>query len=201
MLIFLYIRRTRAARQRRESKCQFESVLCRAAQSAGWWSLDGSGTRRFEQFPTQREAIKFRDATGVAVRAGVHVADAASTTVKEAGELWLEKCRLDGLETGTVRNYKEHLNLHILPLIGDTKLTRLTRPVVESFRDKLLETRSQTTARKVVGSLKSLVSEAQRRGLVAQNVAMGTKVKTASRHEKKVTIPTKDEIRNFAQLH
>jgi integrase len=156
---------------------------------------DGSGARRFKQFRTQKEANAFRDATGVAVRAGLHVADAASVTVAQAGELWLDRCRLDGLESGTMRNYKMHVAQHILPLIGNVKLSKLSRPAVEAFKDELLKTRSRIMAQKVLVSLKSLLADAHRRGLVAQNVATGTKVKIADRHEKRVVIPTKDEIR------
>ena len=46
-------------------------------------------------------------------------------------------------------------------------------------------------------SLKSLLADAQQRGLVAQNVATGVKVKMGSRHEKRAEIPTKDEIRSM----
>jgi len=156
---------------------------------------DGGGTRRFRQFKTKKEAEAFQDKTGVDVRAGVHIADSASVTVAKAGELWLQQCRLNELEAGTVRNYKQHLNLHILPLIGGMTLSKLTKPEVESFKDKLLETYSRPMAAKVMVSLKSLLFDAQRRGLVAQNMATGVKVKMAGRHKKKVKIPTKDEIR------
>ena len=94
---------------------------------------DGGG-KRAASSSRPKKATKFSQETGVAVRAGTHVADAASVTVKRASELWLDRCRLDGLEAGTLRNYKEHLDLHILPLIGDVELSRLTKPVVEGFR-------------------------------------------------------------------
>ena len=156
---------------------------------------DGGGKRRFKQFATQKEATAFRDATGVAVRAGMHIADAASVTVAKAGELWLDRCRLDGLEAGTLRNYKQHLDLHILPLIGGVKLSKLTKPGIVAFRNKLLETHSKVMAAKAMVSLKSLLSNAQERGLVAQNVATGVKVKVNSRDKKRIEIPEKDEIR------
>src|SRR5271166_5112901 len=89
---------------------------------------DGSGARRFKQFKTREEAKAFRDKTGVDVRAGVHTADAASVTVKQAAELWLQRCKLDGLEAGTLRTYGQHINHHILPFIGKMKLSRLSRP-------------------------------------------------------------------------
>ena len=118
--------------------------------------------------------------------AGVHVADAASVTVAKAAELWLQRCRLDGLEAGSIRDYEQHIRRHIVPLIGAKKLSQLSRPAVESFRDKLLETRSRAMSAKVMTSLKSLLSDAQRRGLVAQNMATGTKVKIGSRHEQRL---------------
>jgi integrase len=156
---------------------------------------DGGGARRFKQFKSKKEADAFRDKTGVDVRAGVHVADAVSVTVAKAGELWLQRCRIEGLESGTIRNYKQHLDLHIVKHIGNVKLSRLTKPDVGNFRDELLKGCSRSTATRVLVSLKSLLADAQSRGLVAQNVATGTKVKSAGRHEKKVAIPTKDEIR------
>ena len=155
----------------------------------------GSGLRPSE---TQKRPAYAADAYETKVRgeivAGTHVPNSASITVAQAGELWLQRCRLDGLERSTCRQYSEHLRLH-LSLIGTVKLSRLNRPMVEQFRDKLLETRSRAMARKVLTSLKGILSEAQRRRLVAQNVAAGTKVVMAKRHEEKAVIPSKEEIR------
>jgi integrase len=53
-------------------------------------------------------------------------------------------------------------------------------------------------AKKILGSLKSLITEAQRRGLVAQNAAANVKIKMKGRDEAKlatgVDIPSKEEI-------
>jgi integrase len=114
--------------------------------------------------------------------------------------LWLERCKLDGLEPGTVRYYEQHIRLHILPLLGKTKLSRLTKPAIEGFRDSLLETCSRSMASKVMVSFKSLICDAHRRGLIAQNIASGTMVKMAGRHEKRVEIPSKDEIRSLLHM-
>ena len=162
------------------------------------WQLDyvdQTGKRRSRQFKTQKEAKDYETTTRSEIRAGTHVADSASITVEQAGELWLDRCRLEALEAGTIRNYKQHLDLHIVKHIGNVKLSRLSKPDVGGFRDKILETCSRSTAIRVLVSLKSLLADAQSRGLVAQNVATGTKVKVAGRHEKKAAIPTKDEIR------
>ena len=54
-------------------------------------------------------------------------------------------------------------------------------------------------ARKVLFSLKSLLRDAQRRGNVAQNVALPVKIKANSRDKRKleigVDIPSRDEIK------
>ena len=42
-------------------------------------------------------------------------------------------------ERTTIRQYRQHIDLHIVPLIGRIKLSQLNTKVVEGFRDDLLE--------------------------------------------------------------
>jgi integrase len=93
--------------------------------------------------------------------------------------------------------YRQHLKHHIVPLIGAAKLSRLTKPAVEEFRDRLVETRSRALARAVLISLKGILKEAHRRGLVAHNAASETEVNLSRRGAKKIEIPTKEEIRSL----
>ena len=57
-------------------------------------------------------------------------------------------------------------------------------------------------ARKVLTSLKSLIKDAQRRGLVAQNVAQPVSVEMDNRDKPRpkigIDIPTKEEVRGIA---
>ena len=164
------------------------------------WLLDyqdGAGKRRAKQFRTKSEAISFETVVRAQIAAGVHVADSVAITVREAGDFWLQRARVEGLEESTARQYRQHLEHHILPLLGAVKLSRLTQPMVEEFRDKLLETRSRALTRAVLASLKSILKEAQRRGLVGQNVAMQTQVRQSKRDREKIEIPSKDEIRGM----
>ena len=87
-----------------------------------------------------------------------------------------EERDLEKLERSTLRQYRNHVVLHIKPLIGGEKLARLSSPMIESFRDALLSKGSRAMARKVLASLKSILGEAQRRGLVAHNAAQPVKV-------------------------
>jgi integrase len=158
------------------------------------------GLRRFKQFEKKKDADAYRIKVEGEVVAGVHVPHSESATVADAAKLWIEYCEGEKLEASTVKQYKEHIKHHIDPFLGSVKLADLTRPRVESYRDALVKTRSREMARKVVVSLKSLLSDAVRRGLAPYNAASTTKVskpKVDEREEEEVEIPAKSEIRGI----
>jgi integrase len=80
------------------------------------------------------------------------------------------------------------------------KLASLTTPRINAFRDDLLQGMTRAMARKVLSSLRSLLRDAQRRGNVSQNVALGVRRIDADQRGKgklkvDVDIPTTDEIK------
>lgn len=156
---------------------------------------DAAGKRRNKQFALRRDADAFARKAAIEVELGVHTVDRESVTVAVAADLWIAKAEAEGRERSTVKQYKELRDLHVVPLIGGTKLSRLTMPAVEAYRDSLVATRSKAMAGKAVRALSSIVSEAQRRGLVAQNVAKGVKVSRPKRERGKVEIPTRQELK------
>ncbi len=159
--------------------------------------FDQEGKRRLKTFPTKRAATAWLPQAQVQVAAGMHTPESTSKTVAEAGKLWIKRGELEGLERSTLSKYQNHVDA-INKVLGSVKLARLTAPAVEAFRDELLGTASRPMAKKILGSLKSLITEAQRRGLVAQNAAANVKIKMKSRDEAKlatgVDIPSKEEI-------
>jgi integrase len=160
--------------------------------------FDQNGKRHLKTFPTKKAADAWLVRARHEVARGVHTAENESITVGEAATLWLERGRLEGLERSTLRQYGNHVDLHIRPLIGKVKLARLSTPAIEQFRDDMLGRASWPMARKVLSSLKSILNEAQRRGLVAQNAAQVVKVDIRKREKRKLAvgrgIPTKAEI-------
>jgi integrase len=171
--------------------------------------VDGSGQRRNKNFRRKRDADAYANRVGAEVRAGTHTPDSTSLTIAEAGQLWLQSSENLGLERTTLDFYRQHLEFHIVPLIGNTKLSQLTVPLVRAFEDKLRIDRSPAMVRKVVGSLSAVLSDAQERGLVAQNVVRGLRVRRRRGRERRadkrqkgklkvgVDIPTPDEIRRW----
>jgi integrase len=74
---------------------------------------DQGGERRHRTFKTERAAKNFAASSRIEVNDGTHVADSASVTVMEAGDLWIKSAQ--GLERTTLEQYQQHLRLHILP--------------------------------------------------------------------------------------
>src|SRR6516164_710574 len=137
------------------------------------WVVDYSdqlGHRHLKTFARKRDADAYHAQVTVDVGAGVHTADSRSITVRDAGRLWLASREAAGVERTTLANYREHLDLHIAPLIGATKLAALTVPFVREFEDRLRQDRSPAMVRKVLVSLSGILADALDRGLVAQNV-------------------------------
>jgi integrase len=183
--------------------------------------VDQAGKRRLKTFSKKKAADNFSATANVEIRAGIHTADSASKTIAEAGRLWLETGDKAGLERSTLAAYRQHLNLHIAPYLGNVKLSQLSAPMVREFEDRLArgdmpegapqQPRTRVMVRKVRVSLSSLLSDAQERGLVSRNVvrdlrktrARGTERKAERRQKGKlkigVDIPTREEIKAIVE--
>jgi integrase len=166
--------------------------------------VDQAGRRHTKNFDRKRNADAFHATVNVDVRRGLHVPDSQSIMVAEAARLWLETT--EGLERSTRTQYRQHIDLHIVPLIGAVKLSQLTVPMVRAFEDKLAVDRSPAMVRKILTSLGSILADAQERGLATQNVVRGLRArrrgKDADQRRKGklkvgVDIPTLDEIRTL----
>jgi integrase len=133
--------------------------------------VDQQGDRHIETFARKKDADEYRATVNVAVNSGVHTAPSKSVTVVEAGRLWIKTGEDSELERTTLDTYRQHVDLHIVPLLGTLKLSQLTVPIVRDFMDKLQTNgRSPIMVKRVVISLGSLLADSQERGLVAQNV-------------------------------
>lgn len=158
---------------------------------------DQAGKRRSKQFNRKKDAEAWRVGAAWQVSQGVHTVDSESITITKAAELWLASCHAGELEPTTIAAYDQHVRLHIVPLCGNVKLSQLTTPIVEGYRDKLTATLSRPMAIRVLRSLKAIIGEAMRRGRVAQNVALGVKMTRAKRSKPKPDIPSKKTLRGL----
>ena len=173
---------------------------------------DAKSTRRLKTFARKKDADRFAATARVEVHEGTHVADSASVTVAQAGELWIARAKSAALERVTIKSYQEQLSLHIAPFIGSRRLSQLSAPTVREFEDRLLvEGRSPSMVRRVMRSLGSIVADAQERGLVVRNVVRELRAQRRNGADRKaerrqkgkikvgVDIPTRDEIRSIIE--
>jgi integrase len=184
-------------------------ILAGGEEKTAWvvYYVDQKKQRHIKTFKTKREAEAWRIEAGHEIARGIHTAPASSMTVAEAGEAWIEQCKTDGLEAATIRQYGQHLDLHLKPFIGSIKLAELSPASVIDFRNVLIrQGRSRSMATKVLVSLGAIIGTAMAVGHVARNVVRdqsrghATRLRRLEkRHDKRlavgVDIPTEDEIR------
>jgi integrase len=161
--------------------------------------VDQQGKRRHKQFRRRKDADAFMVTARGQVAAGTFTPESISTTLGEAIDGWLARAQAEGLEAGTVQQYRQ-LAAHVRALLpAGLKLAKLSTARVEQFRDDLLKAHSRPMARKILGGLKSVLKDARRRGLVAQNVAAETVIGANGRHKERlrvgVDVPTPGEVR------
>lgn len=170
---------------------------------------DAQGDRRHKTFKSHKEAKDWDARTRVQVQEGTHVADRATVTVEEAGKLWIQTCKANGLERTTIEAYEGHLKYHINPAIGHVLLSKVTVPFMREFEDTLRQgERSPAMIKRVVGSVGSLLADSQERGLVVHNAVRdmrsqrkGKQRRQEQRHKEPIKAgkdyPTPDEMRAF----
>jgi integrase len=158
--------------------------------------LDGSGARRSQNFPTAKEAKAFLQKTSSELVQGVHTPASVSPLVKEAASMWITQSERNGLEATTLKQYREHVDLHINPFIGGTKLSQLTTAAaINSFIDRLYEEeRSPQMIAKVIVSLGAIFREARRRGLAVMIPTKDLNLNLPKRDDPRPVIPTKAEL-------
>jgi integrase len=162
--------------------------------------VDAEGLRHIDTFARKKDADAREAQVTVDVCAGIHTPASQSITVAEAAANWIDYVERGERERSTIAQYRQHAK-HINARIGGQKLSSLTTPGINKFCDDLQTTMSKAMAKKVLVSLKSLLRDAQRRGNVAQNVALSVRIMTNKRDKHKlsvgVDIPSPDEIRQI----
>ena len=172
--------------------------------------VDADGDRHIETFARKKDADDWAQRVGVDVRAGLHTAKSKSPTVDEAADDCSTTASPRSASAPRIHQYRNHAR-HISDRLGHIRLGQLTAVRVEAFKNELLRgsdrfpQMSRATSRKLLTSLKSILSNAQRTGKVAQNVALSVKLGVSKRGERKrlqigVDIPTPEEIRKIVQV-
>lgn len=157
----------------------------------------------YKTFATRKEAQAFLESgkagqTSSAVHSGVK-------TIRDATERWLCICEKEGLNGRepvtryTLKNY-EYRAEFIKSYDWPKPISELTAPDIVAFRSWLLDGRmSRVTATKVMATLYSILKEMTIRGVIPHNVASGVTIRSESRYQDPVVIPSKAEVLSLLQ--
>jgi integrase len=158
--------------------------------------FDQRGARHFETFKRKRDADGYAAKVKIEVISKTHIAPRQTPTVAEAAESWIKRVDAEGRERSTLTQYRQHVDIHIVPRIGTLRLAELAPTRVEAFRDDLLKHLSRPLARKVLTSLKSLLKVAKHSHLAA-DVSIGADKR--DKHEVEVgrDYPSPSEVKRL----
>ena len=184
---------------------------------------DTSGNRQRRQFDDHDEAQQFRIDINYQMRAGTFQPESGSVTVADAANIFLKYCerRMKHGERMTRQmfvTYAGHVHNYICPDaeihlrnqrfretvffrygIGRVKLESLTARVVCDFRDNLRDAGlAVASVRKILGTLKLILSYAVNRDLIAVNAAQTVKVISRRADDaRRVAPPSKSAMRRL----
>jgi integrase len=164
---------------------------------------DSGGVQRLKTFARKRDADAFHSTAKVEVEKGAHVPDSQSITVERAAEAWIANGVAEGLETTTIDQRNQHVNIHILPELGRLKLTKVSVGTVRGFRNKLREKgNSEAMVKRIMVSLGSIFGDAVETGKASRNPVRDLKSRKRNgteRHQRRletgVDIPLPGEIK------
>jgi integrase len=163
--------------------------------------VDRQGDQHIKHFDRKKDADEYHASVKVDIRKGLHISPSRSPTVEEAAENWITRVESNGMngdgpaERSTLRQYRQHISLHIAPRIGSIKLGELTVKSIEAFRDDLLKDLSRPLARKVFTSFKSIL-KAAKCGHLADDVSIGRE-KRQRRLEVGKDFPTPEQVKRL----
>ena len=149
----------------------------------------------FATFKTMKEARAFTENSH-----GWENTDKSNTmTVSEAVNLWLDICEKEGTDshepvtTYTLKTYRYRAER--MKTFGWGKnIQELTTPDIVKFRSWLIQNYTHDQARKVLSSFHTVLKEMSLRGYIAGNPATGISIRSSSRYDTPVEIPTAQEI-------
>ena len=158
---------------------------------------DQYGKRRQKTFPTVKAAENWKIETQKAVKDGTHTPDHGSITLLQAANRWVDHGEAQGIRPDVNFVRRNRIANHLAgTAIGRMKLSQLTTVIVDDFYDGLLRNgATRNLAADVMVIIKATLKYAQRRHLVAQNVATPIRIMREAYKRKQidVDIPRQDE--------
>jgi len=165
---------------------------------------------RLKGYPIKKAADAKAAEIDAEIRKGIHTPANKSAIFADACDAWIDRAERMNLEPETIRPYRNHRDIHLIPLtdssdkpawtgrLGALKLDKLKPPVAQAVKRELQRRLSSAMAQKVVSSFKAILDEAVNHAMIAYNPASTVKVERSDRGERKVhadvDFPDKSEL-------
>lgn len=150
--------------------------------------LLSSGKRKLVYGRTIAEVNAAADALRDADRQGLVIDD--NTLVGEWAQKWFQTYKT-GLRASTLVSYKNSLNSHILPLLGNIRVKDV-KPINCQEVMRVCSNKAEDTQRKVMHTMQQLFKAAVQNGLILRNPADGLSITPITRGDEKKDL-TPDE--------
>jgi len=151
----------------------------------------------FKTFDTLKAAREFVESGKARECAASHSSEIK--TVEQAIQKWLDICKTEGRDgrepvtTFTLKVYEYRAEI-IKAYAWDKALHELQGPDIVTFRSWLLTNYSRDQARKALSSFQSVMKEMVTRGYLSSNPAIGVTIRSDSRYNEPVVIPTAKDV-------
>jgi integrase len=179
----------------------------------------GGKQHRLKGFETKNAANAKRREIEGEIDQGIHTPASTSRTVADACTVWIRRAEEMELDTKTIAQYRNHTDLHIIPLtdsskppvvpawegpLGMVKLSALNPSIAKAVQREFVRRLSKALARKVMVSFKSVLNEAVNNRMAAYNPALTVKNERRKRGEQRVNIgvdfPLKEEVGSIVAI-
>lgn len=145
-------------------------------------TLENGKQRTIGYYKTEAEAIAAKNRALRDLEQGTWVAN-SKQTVAEYMNYWLEHVHKSRIAVTTHQDYREMLDLHIIPSLGHIQVQKLTMKHVQMFCSHLQEKVSPGRVKNIHALLHAAIEHAVKEGLVIRNVTEGVQLPRQQMHE------------------
>jgi integrase len=178
-----------------------KACSCRPGYQAQVFSQrDGKTIRK--TFRALSDARAWRAETHRALRIGTLQAP-TRTTVAEAAAEWLDVAKAEVVRTkngqpykpSALRSYEQALRVHVLPELGQLRLSAVTHASVQDLVDKLVASgRRPSTVRNAILPLRAIYRRAISRSEVLVNPTLGLALPAVREHRDRIARPAEAKV-------
>lgn len=151
--------------------------------------------RKKQGFKTKKEAEIWATEITSQKHKGFSMTNESNVLFKDFVSKWFYEYKINTISPNTISNYKSRIENHIIPLLGEYKLSELTNIIVQNFYNSLInEGQKPSSAKKVMETLSNCLRYAQKNKLI---YILPTDIERVSVEKSTIKFWNKNEIDFF----